>query len=50
MSVLETYPLLPDPRRFDPMIEPWWTLPMTAEWIISRLQDDVRSAWPKKRS
>jgi hypothetical protein len=29
------------------MIEAWWTLPMTAEWIISRLPDDVRSAWPK---
>jgi hypothetical protein len=29
------------------MVEPWWTLPMTAEWIISRLPDDVRSAWPK---
>jgi hypothetical protein len=47
MNVSDPYLLLPDPRRFDPMTEQWWTLPMTAEWIVSRLPDDVRLAWPK---
>lgn len=36
---------VPDPNRFDPIIEPWWTLPMTLEWIISRTADPVRAAW-----
>lgn len=27
---------VPDAQKFDPMAEPWWTLPMTVAWIIWR--------------
>jgi hypothetical protein len=39
----------PDPNDFDPLAEPWWTLPMVASWAIWRTADAVRDAWPKYR-
>jgi hypothetical protein len=35
----------PDPEKFDPSAEAWWTLAMTAAWIIWRTPDAVREAW-----
>ncbi|MEJ0092848.1 MAG: hypothetical protein WDN46_05310 [Methylocella sp.] len=35
----------PDPAKFDPMPEIWWTLPMTAAWVIWRTPHAVRRAW-----
>jgi hypothetical protein len=31
----------PGAQKFDPMIEPWWTLPMTVAWIVWRNDRDV---------
>jgi hypothetical protein len=39
----------PDPERFDPNSEVWWTLAMTAAWIIWRTPDAVRQAWSNYR-
>jgi hypothetical protein len=35
----------PSRERFDPGAEVWWTLAMTAAWIIWRTPDAVRQAW-----
>jgi hypothetical protein len=35
----------PDPSRFNPMAEVWWTLAMAAAWIIWRTPRAVRYAW-----
>ena len=35
----------PDPAKYDPMCEVWWTLPMTLAWIAWRTTGDVREAW-----
>jgi hypothetical protein len=35
----------PEPGRFDPMKEPFWTLPMALAWIIWRSPDWVRTQW-----
>jgi hypothetical protein len=40
---------IPDPTKFDPDAEVWWTLAMTAAWIIERTPDAVRKAWGKYR-
>jgi hypothetical protein len=32
---------VPDPQKFDPMSEAWWTLPMTVAWIVWRNDRDV---------
>ena len=32
---------VPDPQKFDPMAEPWWTLPMTVAWIVWRDDREV---------
>lgn len=26
----------PDPKQCDPMVEAWWTIPMTIAWIMWR--------------
>jgi hypothetical protein len=39
----------PDPEKFDPNSEVWWTLAMAAAWIIWRTPDAVRRAWWKFR-
>ena len=31
----------PDPNKFDPMDEAWWTLPMTIAWIAWRNHTEV---------
>jgi hypothetical protein len=41
---------IPEPDKFDPMVEPWWTLAMAAAWIIWRRPNAVRQAWPKYRN
>ena len=39
----------PDPEKFDPGGEVWWTLAMTAAWIVGRTPDAVREAWWRYR-
>lgn len=39
----------PDPNDYDPMREPFWTLPMTVAWIAYRTQDAVRKWWDDYR-
>ncbi len=39
----------PDPADYDPMREPYWTLPMAAAWIAYRTVDAVRESWPYYR-
>jgi hypothetical protein len=39
----------PDPNGYDPMQEPFWTLPMAVVWIAYRMQDAVRSWWNEYR-
>ena len=41
--------VFPDPGKFDPNLEVWWTLAMAAAWIIWRTPDAVRRAWWKYR-
>jgi hypothetical protein len=40
-------PLLiqPDPAKFDPLREPFWTIIMTLVWIMVRSPDEVREVW-----
>jgi hypothetical protein len=38
---LDPLAAVPDPQKFDPMAEPWWTLPMTVAWIVWRDEQDV---------
>src|SRR5271168_3626969 len=40
----------PEADAFDPMKEPWWTLPMTAAWVIWRTPAAVRRVWQVYRS
>lgn len=40
---------LPDPAQFDPMEEPFWTLPMAVAWIAWRDVHAVRLSWDKYR-
>jgi hypothetical protein len=35
----------PDPEKFDPMAEVWWTLGMAAAWVIWRTPRAVRDVW-----
>ena len=37
----------PDPNNYDPMREPFWTLPMAVAWIAYRTQDAVRNWWER---
>ena len=39
----------PDPNDYDPMREPFWTLPMAAAWIAYRTPDAVRNWWGEYR-
>ena len=39
----------PDPEKFDPNSQVWWTLAMTAAWIIWRTPEAVRQAWSNFR-
>jgi hypothetical protein len=39
----------PDPNTYDPMREPFWTLPMAVAWIACRTQDAVRNWWDEYR-
>lgn len=39
----------PDPNNYDPMREPFWTLPMAVAWIAYRTQDAVRNWWDEYR-
>ena len=39
----------PDPNDYDPMREPFWTLPMTVAWIAYRTEDAVRNWWDEYR-
>ena len=40
---------IPDPVRFDPMRESYWTLHMALAWIMWRTVDDVRRHWDEWR-
>jgi hypothetical protein len=40
----------PDPALFDPMTEPFWTMAMTAAWIMWRTPEAVRENWNAYRS
>ena len=40
----------PDGSQFDPMREPWWTLPMAVAWIAWRSPDKVRECWDPYRA
>lgn len=40
----------PDPARYNPMRQPWWTLPMAVAWIAYRTEDAVREWWPEYRA
>lgn len=40
----------PDPSRYKPMRELWWTLPMAVAWIAYRTEDAVREWWPDYRA
>jgi hypothetical protein len=40
----------PDPTKFNPMTEPWWTLGMAAAWIIWRTPTAVRRVWSDYRN
>jgi hypothetical protein len=46
---LEPLAVKPDPKKFDPMAEIWWTLPMAAAWIVWRTPHAVRRAWSNYR-
>jgi hypothetical protein len=46
---LEPLSSSPDPNDYDPMREPFWTLPMAVAWIAYRAQDAVRSWWDEYR-
>ena len=46
---LPPFASFPDSALFDPLAEVWWTLPMTAAWIIWRTRDAVRRAWSAYR-
>lgn len=48
---LELAPLAeqPDPVNFNPMEEPWWTLPMVVAWIAWRSPAEVRDVWDDYR-
>jgi hypothetical protein len=39
----------PDPNDYDPMREPFWTLPMAVAWIAYRTQNAVRNWWDEYR-
>ena len=39
----------PDPNDYDPMREPFWTLPMAVAWIAHRTQEAVRNWWDDYR-
>ena len=39
----------PDPNDYDPMREPFWTLPMAVAWIAYRTPDAVRNWWGEYR-
>ena len=39
----------PDPIDYDPMREPFWTLPMAVAWIAYRTQEAVRNWWDEYR-
>lgn len=46
---LEALSSVPDPSRFDPMREPFWTPAMAVSWIAWRNADAVREAWDDYR-
>ena len=37
----------PDPAGYNPMAEPYWSLPMTIAWIATRAPGQVRERWDK---
>ena len=37
----------PEKSLYDPMVEPYWSLPMAVSWIASRTSDEVREHWNK---
>jgi hypothetical protein len=39
----------PAPEKFDPMAEVWWTMGMTAAWIVWRSPGAVRQVWSNYR-
>jgi hypothetical protein len=39
----------PNPNDYDPMREPFWSLPMTVAWIAYRTPDAVRNWWDDYR-
>lgn len=40
----------PPPSKFDPMLEPGWSLAMTIAWISKRRADAVRDSWTAFRT
>src|SRR5579871_4524907 len=46
---LPPFACTPDPTRFAPMNEVWWTLGMAAAWIIWRTPTAVRNVWSEYR-
>jgi hypothetical protein len=47
---VKPFAIVPEPARFDPFREPWWTLPMAVAWIAWRSTDRVREFWDPYRS
>lgn len=47
---LESIEYRPEPEKFDPMQEQFWTLPMAVAWIAYRTADAVRENWHDYRS
>ena len=41
---------MPDENAFDPMAEPYWSLGMTAAWILWRTASSVRNYWNDYRT
>jgi hypothetical protein len=40
----------PDPAAFDPMAEPYWSLPMAVAWLAYRTPEPVRENWNAYRA
>ena len=41
---------IPYPHEFNPVDEPYWSLPTTLAWVINRDIDSVRAQWDKYRA
>jgi hypothetical protein len=46
---LRPFAHMPEPAKFNPMSQPWWTLGMAAAWVIWRTPTAVRHVWSQYR-